>query len=234
MVAAEHSSKPRLLGVGLYTQAEASRILEMSPQRVARWAKGYSYLTEKGLKETAPYFERDFRRYLKQTIFTFADLIEMRFVDWFISQGVKRPTIRAAHENLSKRYKTTHPFVYRRVKTDGTNLYDLIGGEGDKALYQDAKTWQLVMTVIAEPFFKRLEYDKDIAVRYWPLGMDRRVVIDPERAFGKPIERKSGIPTYVMWGMAKAGETADAISDWYEVEPEGVADALEYEASLAA
>jgi uncharacterized protein (DUF433 family) len=49
------------------------------------------------------------------------------------------------------------------------------------------------------------------------------------RAFGKPIERLSGVPTYVLYGMSQAGETVDAIADWYEVEPEGVRDAIEYE-----
>lgn len=35
--------EPRLLGVGLYTRADAVRLLKMTPSRVARWVKGYSY-----------------------------------------------------------------------------------------------------------------------------------------------------------------------------------------------
>ena len=33
----------RLLGVGLYTRAEAARLLGLSPARASSWVKGYRY-----------------------------------------------------------------------------------------------------------------------------------------------------------------------------------------------
>jgi uncharacterized protein (DUF433 family) len=219
-----------LLGVGLYTKQDVAQILQMPVRRVGRWSNGYDYATKTGVRHTGPVFERDFRDFSPQTILSFADMIEMRFIDWFLQNGVKRRVVMDAHAQLSQRYHTTHPFAFRQVQTDGTNLYNLIGGEGDEAMYEDANTWQLVMTQIAQDFFRKLEYGKnDIAMRYWPLGRDRRVVLDPRRSFGKPIENKSGVPTYIISSMSDSGEDAEAIADWYSVDVQGVLDAIEYE-----
>jgi uncharacterized protein (DUF433 family) len=71
--------------------------------------------------------------------------------------------------------------------------------------------------------------------RWWPLGRDRRVVIDPARAFGAPIVHREGVQTYVL-ARAVAAEEGDVelVASWYGVSAEGVQDALEFERHLKA
>jgi uncharacterized protein (DUF433 family) len=71
-------------------------------------------------------------------------------------------------------------------------------------------------------------------VRWWPLGTDRAVVLDPQRQFGQPITARSGIATEILQAAAKAGQTIEEIAEWYEIDPPAVRDALEFEAKLAA
>ena len=58
-------------------------------------------------------------------------------------------------------------------------------------------------------------------------------MLDPERSFGSPIDRETGVPTYALYGMYKSGEDAKKIASWYRVPVAGVEDAIEYEERLA-
>ena len=221
-----------LLGVGLYSVVDVAHILRERPRRMSRWVRGYEYLTTQGKVGQRPYFERDFADFEQKVVLSFADLIELRFIQMFRQKGVRPQTIRLIHDALSQRYEVTHPFSVRRVRTDGRTLYEVIHSDkDDKRTCEDLLTSQMVFTELAEDFFLKLEYegDRELAARYWPLGRSKKVVVDPERSFGKPIEDVSGVPTYVIYGMHKAGETVADIADWYDVSEEGVADAIAYE-----
>ena len=58
---------------------------------------------------------------------------------------------------------------------------------------------QQVFAQIVRPFLKELEFakGKDL-VRWWPLGTQRQVVLDPTRNFGRPIVNRRGVPTEVL------------------------------------
>jgi len=79
-----------------------------------------------------------------------------------------------------------------------------------------------------------LEFQADQLVRWWPLGMRRRVVIDPRRAFGQPIVAKEGVPTAILAGAVQLEQSVAEVADWYEVDPRSVRDAVEFEEKLAA
>ena len=65
--------------------------------------------------------------------------------------------------------------------------------------------------------------------RQWPLGHDRRVVIDGARSFGKPIDDETGVPTYSLWGPVRAGDPVERVAAWFDVPVQAVLDAVEYE-----
>jgi len=222
------------LGVGLYTVAEAARILQESRARVSRWVRGYQYVTASGIKEQRAYFDRDLEDVDGTVILSFADLIELKFVQLFLREGVRPNTIRLVHDKLRETYGIPHPFTAKQVRTDGRRLFELVGNPEDPELCYDIERSQSVITEVAAPFFRTIEYADNRARRLCPLGLNRRVILDPELSFGAPIERRSGVPTHTLFQMSKAGESVEAIADWYEVDPEGVNDAIEYEQRLAA
>jgi uncharacterized protein (DUF433 family) len=70
-------------------------------------------------------------------------------------------------------------------------------------------------------------------VRWWPLGRDHRVVLDPERSFGRPIITPESVPTAILARAFQAEGSIDSVARWYEVDPRSVLDAVEFEKKLA-
>src|SRR5262249_50865224 len=138
-----------------------------------------------------------------------------------------------AADRLSDKYRTNHPYAIRELRTDGTRIYDEVPRTGSHRVYEELGRYQFVIAEAAEPFFKQVEYQEDLARYLWPLGPGK-VVLDPERGFGKPIDHASGVPTYVLYQMRLAGESRDRIARWYGVTEEAVQNAIDYEVDLAA
>jgi uncharacterized protein (DUF433 family) len=225
------------LGVGLYTIPEAARLLKVPARTLARWAEGYTFTYRDEKRFAAPLFRREHARLLEERILTFADLIEMMLIRMFSEHGVSMPTIRAAAAAAIREFGTGHPFATRRFHTDGKRLFletrrDDSGPAVDSAFLRELPSFQLVLDEVARPFFFKLDYDQDEVLRYWPLGRDKGVVLDPRRSFGKPIVSRFGVPTWVLNEMVQAGETRDRVASWYEVSPEAVDAAVEFEQSL--
>jgi uncharacterized protein (DUF433 family) len=227
------------VGVGLYTLPEAARLIRAPIRKLTRWAEGYTFMTEGKGKFSEPLFTRDHPELATQRILTFADLMELQLVSMFRKLGVSMPTIRAAAQWAAHEFGTNHPFAVKRFHTDGKRLfaereYIPAGEDSPVRFYQELPRYQLVLDTIAEPFFKMLDYQGEEVRHFWPLGRERGVVLDPDRSFGKPIDSTSGVPTFVLYQMAAAGESLEGIAQWYNVKPDAVKAAIEYELSLAA
>lgn len=219
-----------LLGVGLYTLPEAARLLRIKTQTVRRWADGYIFTKEAGRQNASPVFSRDLRNRFDRTIITFDDLLELYMIKLFRGEGVSLQTIRAAAVNASKLFNSNHPFAIKQFETDGKNVFATLDGIG----VQELNRSQMVLDTYARPFFKKIEFDNLEPLRYWPNGKSGHIVLDRQRSFGKPIDAKSGIPTSVLAGMARAGETEKNIANWYEVSVEAVRESIAYEVTLKA
>jgi uncharacterized protein (DUF433 family) len=84
------------------------------------------------------------------------------------------------------------------------------------------------------PFLKKIEYDNITELaRLW--NIMEGVVVDPSRCFGKPIVRDVGIATSVLASAYEAnGKNVQRVADWYEIDPDSVKIAVEFETRYAA
>ncbi len=224
------------LGVGIYTVPEAARLSRVSPGRIRRWLLGYTYVYDGRERASAPVWERQLPTIHEKLALGFLDLLEVRFVDAFRTRGVTWKTIRTAAERARILFETTHPFATRRFKTDGRSIFaQVVDERGERALLDIVKT-QYAFHGLLRPFLYGLEFDDhDQAVRWWPLGTKRHVVIDPERSFGQPIVHKEGVPTSILAQAFRPGSSSiAAVAKWYDVDPRSVRDAIEFEKKLAA
>lgn len=226
-----------LLGVGIYAVPEAARLTGVSTGRIRRWLRGYTFQYAGEEHASKPVWQRQLPTIEGKLALGFLDLLEVRFVDAFRQRGVTWKTLRAAAEKARNLFDTTHPFSTRRFKTDGRSIFAQLVNEatGEPALIDIVKT-QYAFNKVLEPFLHGLEFDEsDQAFRWWPLGLKRSVVIDPQRSFGQPIVNKEGVPTSILArAFYAAEESVAAITGWYEVAPRSVRDAVEYEQKLAA
>ena len=85
---------------------------------------------------------------------------------------------------------------------------------------------------IVQTFLKELEFSGDDII-WWPLGKQRKIVVDPRRNFGQPTVARSGVPAETLARSVKANASQDLVARWYEVKPEEVRDPVEFARSLA-
>lgn len=229
----------QLLGKGLYTIAEAARILQMRADTVRRWVAGYHFKRGGRARFSSPLILLSTDENVSDVFLTFQNLIELLFIRLFHKEGVSLPTIRAAAQEAQRDFGSDHPFAVKQFDTDGKSIFATledvdVDGLTRSRVLKDLKLSQMVIDEIARPYFRNLEYSDLGAVRYYPLGLEKGVVLDPKRSFGKPIDEASGVSTFVLYQMARAGEAKRDIADWYGVTEEAVSSAIEYESLLKA
>ena len=216
------------LGVGLYSLPEAARLARMPVSTLRRWAGEYRSPTNGRPSAPMPLVRREDPDLIAQGLLTFSELIALLLIRRLRQAGVPLTAIRALAQQAAVALRTSHPFATRLFYSDPPPLH---ASKNDAERAFPGSAAQLAL----ESFAGQLDYGEDGMVRaYWPLGRGRRVVLDPARAFGQPIDPVSGVPARALAGMSAAGETIEEIARWYRVAPEAVQDAILFEQSLTA
>jgi uncharacterized protein (DUF433 family) len=75
---------------------------------------------------------------------------------------------------------------------------------------------QHVFREMIEPSLRNIDFDEGgIPLRWWPHGKQTRIVVDPQRAFGQPIDADSGVPAAVLSASVEAeGSPEHAARVW--------------------
>jgi len=211
------------LGSGLYGITDAARIVGASPQKVRRW-----------LDPTTGIVRRSFDP--SESAVCFLELMEMLFINMFRNEGVTLQTIRKATDAASATFDTKYPFAVKRFDTDGRTIFATLLRESDEEEFvEDLRRGQYVFKQIIGPFFRKLEYGDQEALRYWPLLKNGRVVLDPNRKMGQPIDSETGVPTRALYDavLAGGGQDSAAVAKWFDVPQRAVDQAVLFEKSIA-
>jgi uncharacterized protein (DUF433 family) len=216
------------LGVGLYTYPEAARIIGVKPGKLRRWVVEYRYRANGHYRHSEPVINRYFD---DEPVLTFLEVVELLFVRLFRDEGVSMQMIRRAAERAAERYDSDYPFAVERFDTDGKHIFATLRNEADSERdIEDVARGQLAFERVVKPFFRKLEYRGD-ELRLWPKDRDGRIVIDPLRQFGKPIDAETGVPTETLYlaTLAGDGQSIEDVATWFDVPVEAVDAAVEYE-----
>jgi uncharacterized protein (DUF433 family) len=224
------------LNTGIYSVAEAARLTGVSSGRIRRWLRGYRLKSKTKSYSLPPLWNGQLEAIDHKLALGFLDLIEVRFVEAFLKMGVTWSMIHKARERATARFPyTSHPFCSNRFVTDGREIFVQLHKEtGESSLIEIVQSQQ-VFAEIVRPFMMELEFGEgNVLERWWPMGKNKRVALDPKRNFGQPTIFQDGIPTKILAKSVKANGSVAEVARWYEVSPESVADAVEYEQKLAA
>jgi uncharacterized protein (DUF433 family) len=197
-----------MLGTGIYTPAEAAALLKAPPAEVRRWAFGYSRVRDGGRKHYEPLIRTALPTIEGQQALTFVELVEMMFIKGFRKAGASWNTIHEAASVAARLFETEHPFAMRQFFADPGGVYALLREvDGGESLVSLVGSGQHVFTELVRPYLGQLEFaPSELPTRWWPLGKEGRVVVDPAVSFGQPIVAEAGIPTRVL-AEALAAET---------------------------
>lgn len=227
-----------LLGRGIYTIPEASRLARIDTRRIRRWLLGYPLgPKEKGRRSPAvvpgrmPIMDG-------VAVLNFLELQELRCVRQFLGHGVTWTTLRAAHAAARAELQVEHPFSIGKFVSFGQQiLYRTAQDKGDAALLNLVKNQRAFAQKVLGPFLKGVDIEEgrpDGGPSDVRLDKSHRIVIDPARSFGQPIVAKRGVPTAVLAAAVRAEQSVAKVARWFEVDPRAVRDAVRYEHDLAA
>lgn len=221
-----------LIGVGLYTSAEAGRLLHVPPAKISRWLRGHQV---KG-KRYDPLWTSEVSLEDGQVFLGFRDLMEVRVAAAFIEHGISPQRVRSAIAMAQTVLAQQHPLSTNRFRTDGREIFlhvietDEDGTERERLLNLFKRQYEF--NGIIEPILKTVDFEEDgTPFAWWPQGRRARVLVSPDHAFGAPIDPTSHVPTAVLANVAREhGVKATATA--YDVPEVSVRHALEFEASL--
>ncbi len=205
-----------------YTARDAARLTRLPDSTVSYWTKGRPghppVIKTKGM-------------------LSFLNLVEIHMLGVFRRfHGVPLQQLRKAVTTLAKRYpEQRHPLATRRFWTDGKSVFtDELG----KLVSLDVPG-QLALPKVVECYAARVQWQGSTPLRLFPFttkpelestdAAPRRVVIDPQVAFGRPVLAGTRITTRVLFERFEAGESMTDLAADYELELAQVEDAIRCE-----
>lgn len=223
-----------LVGIGLYTAAEASQLSNVPLRSIRRWMLGYSYSRHGDTHHQPAVWNAGGVRVDGTLGLTFLDLMEVRFVKAFRDAGVSWKVIRTASERAQKYFSQSHPFATQRFRTDGRGIFaEILDESGEKTLLDLFRSQFAFHRVVSPSLYAGLEFTaNDQVARWFPLPRSKQIVIDPLRAFGQPIINATGVPTAVLAHAAKAEGSRHNVAKWYDVPLSAVNAAVRYQRSI--
>jgi uncharacterized protein (DUF433 family) len=226
-----------LFNTGFYSPADAAALLHEDAATVRRWAFGYRRSRPSGAVRHPPLIRTDLPEIEGERALTFVELVELLYVRAFHELGVSWKTIRDAADVAARLFDSRHPFALRQLYLDPASaLYGAVAEpDGSEALVELSGHGQQAFPQVLKPYLEQLEFGVGgVAARWWPMGKDAGVVVDPRIAFGAPIIEGTRIPAGTLADAFEAerpayGERAlERVAWMYEVEPRHVRNSLEF------
>jgi len=221
-----------------YSAAAAGRLVGLGSWRVRRWLQGYNYtyiagpLDEERIGHKGPIVQRP----ADVTSFaSFIELVDLLFVKEFVACGLSLQKIRRALEEAERMLGDNH-FAKRRFFTDGKRIYLQVKNKAE-ALLELLSGGQWVIAPIILQLAKHIDFARSsgLAQRWYPLGTEGQVVVDPAISFGRPTIAGTGILTANVFDLYTAEKARTRqVSYWLNLKPAQVRAAVSFEQSLLA
>lgn len=186
-----------------YTLGEAAHHLRLRVQTLGSWVRGHGRLIVPD--RTNP------------TTFSFYNLMEAHVLAAIRRKHkVPMPKIRSALSYVSNELGKKRPLIEEKFRTDGLNLFV----ERYEQIVSASENGQCYIRDTVELTLDRVEHDADGLVARlhpWAVSLDEPmlVVIDPRRAFGKPVVVGTNVPADVLAERFAAGDKMSALAEDY-------------------
>ena len=208
-----------------YAYAEADRIAGVSRGTAKRWLAGYTYHVSDGSRR----FSGPVTQWERPNGgVSFADLVEIAAINRWKDLRYSLRNIREIVDECQEIFEVERPLITLRFKANGRyafverkdgNLVGLLGAKRQRA-------WDEILN-----FLETVEYEGDFVTKWWPLGKDTPVIVDPDYGFGLPVIDGIGLRTEIVLERMQAGESETEIAADFRVPVELIAGAMQFEVS---
>ncbi len=217
-----------LVGIGLYTPAEAGSLIGVRVPKLTRWLRGHTVRGQWYEPLWQPQVDLgDDKIYL-----SFRDLLEARVASRFIKEGLSPQKVRLAIE-LASTMVGDRPLSTSWLKTDGRAVFlKVVRETGGEPELMDLFSKQYAFNAVVDQSLRDVEFDGPLPNIWWPLGRRSGVLIDPLRSFGQPIERETSIPVVALSNAAAAEGSVDAAAKAWGVPVPAVKRAIRFQQQM--
>jgi uncharacterized protein (DUF433 family) len=212
----------------LYTITEAAKLAEVSSVTVRRWLQEYE--TPSGPK--SPIFGESH----DAPLVSFLQLVEIVVAKGFRNRNVSLERVRQAHLRARNMYGVTYPFARLQLRAWGGHIISLMerGGGIDSSLEVLDTEGLRTLPGLVQAVIESLDYEDDLAARWYPMGKDVPIVIDPRHVSGEPTIPGRNVTIAGISKRFEAGQSIKLIADDLVLTPTQVEDVLRYRVRLAA
>jgi len=220
-----------LLSKGIYSIPQASKLLDVSPERLRFWVCGRRTM------QASPIIKSELEPIDHQIALSFINLIEIKFINAFSKYGVKVRSIRYMAEEARRVLDHPHPFATDMIfRTDGRKIFiETAEKTGDKKLYDlKGKNWG-IYDILMDALKKDVIYGPSgLAERWYPRREAApNIIVHPKVAFGQPALEESGVPSEALYDSYVAeDEDVDSVARWYAVPAKQVKEAVNFQIKL--
>lgn len=212
-----------------YSYADADYLSAVGRGTSKRLTSGYHYRTKTGKTIVQPPVVTGIEMH---RAVSFHDLLDLAAISQLKKRGFSLNAIREIVRNCQEILGVERPFATLKFKTGGREIFvDL----GSHLVEVGRKKRELAWKEILEPFLTNLDYNAEgLATRWWPMGRDIPVMVDPSYGFGLPVVSTSGVRTEIIVERFRAGEDSREIAEDFGIQPSDVENALRFELLRAA
>ena len=214
----------------MYTFSEAAQLARVSTSSVRNWLIGYSGAG----REIRPIFTTHDKN---RAMVSFLNLIEIVVAGQFRKAlHVKYQTVLRAYENAKAIVDSQYPFAHARLEPLGPRIVYMVKnrpiGESLQSVDNPAQ-WSFPMELPPLPtevrqVISEIEYLQDLAAKWFPVGRDVPIVIDPRISTGIPTILGTGVTIGAIHERFKAGHKIEYLARDYKIEPSVVQTVIQY------
>jgi uncharacterized protein (DUF433 family) len=209
----------------MYSFREVAHLSHVSISTVRNWLLGYT--TEQG--EVEPLFKE---HPAEEKACSFLQLIEIVVAAKFRkAEHESFKTVRLAYDNARKLYALEYPFASMELKAIGGHIVHIIRVPGASLQAIDQPEQYTIPNLVQEAI-AQLEYEYELAARWYPAGKDIPIVVDPRISAGLPIIKGRGITVEAIQKRFQAKQKMEFIERDFELEHDVVEEAIRFREAL--
>lgn len=214
----------------VYTISQSAKLAGVHPITVRRWLYGSHSASTK----MRPVFSGNGGSKDAVAEVSFLQLAEIVVVSRFRKRKVKLNTLRQAHEYACEVLDLIYPFAWLHLKTDGVHVFsDFEKSHPDASLLTLDKKGQLTLPGNVIQALELFDYEEEFAARWYPMGRNVPIVIDPRYGAGRPTIPQRRLPVASIYNRWKSGESMSFISSDYSLPRKVVEATLQYAENYA-
>ena len=146
--------------------------------------------------------------------------------------------VHEAYRNAIAKYNFEYPFAHMELKAIGGHIVHHIRGTPQSESVQsldDPPQWTLPGLVQIDEVTSQLDYEDQLASKWWPVGRDVPIVIDPRYSAGSPTVAGRGVTVSTIYKRFSKGKLpVDFLMEDFDLERVQIEEAIRFGGQLAA